>query len=146
MWVVSLIATYVLTLLLCMFQSSYSYSTVRTRRQWTNAQIYSAKEIKVIVDGCEQLVNVNEGQSILLAVEAAKIEQKSFCRTGTCGSCAMRIRNLEKIGSIIHDEPEPGDMIARSKVKKGYILSCIALVAEPGAIIELNKEDDYERA
>ena len=67
-----------------------------------------ASEVTVnLGGGREKVVLVKDGEFLLLALEDAKIGQKSFCRTGTCGACAVRITN-NKMNCFSHDEPEPG--------------------------------------
>lgn len=99
-------------------------------------------DITINMEGKQTIVPVKENETLLLAIEDAKLAQKSFCRTGTCGSCAIRITN----GAIDCIEHEGDDLIERSKVKKGFVLSCVAFVKKSGAIIELNQEDAYENA
>lgn len=66
------------------------------------------------------VLDVDEGESVLEAAEAAGVSLPFGCRTGACGTCTARL--LE--GEVSHRRPPRA--LKERHLADGYVLPCIA--------------------
>ena len=73
--------------------------------------------VKVILDGNNFEINVNEGETILEAAINANLDPPYACRVAACCSCKAKL--LE--GKVEMDDDEP---LTEEEIEEGFILTC----------------------
>lgn len=73
--------------------------------------------VKVILDGNEHEITVNEGDTILEAAINADLDPPYACRVAACCSCKAKL--LE--GKVEMDDDEP---LTEEEIEEGFILTC----------------------
>lgn len=73
--------------------------------------------VKVILDGNNFEINVNEGETILEAAINANLDPPYACRVAACCSCKAKL--LE--GKVEMDDDEP---LTEEELEEGFILTC----------------------
>ncbi len=76
-----------------------------------------AYSVKVILDGNEHEITVNEGDTILEAAINANLDPPYACRVAACCSCKAKL--LE--GKVEMDDDEP---LTEEEIEEGFILTC----------------------
>ena len=76
-----------------------------------------AYSVKVILDGNEHEITVNEGDTILEAAINADLDPPYACRVAACCSCKAKL--LE--GKVEMDDNEP---LTEEEIEEGFILTC----------------------
>ena len=89
--------------------------------------------VKVILDGEEFQLELEEGQSILDAAIEADIDPPYACQAAAC--CTCRAKVLE--GSVKMDD---SDMLTDWEIKEGYILTCQSHPTSEGVVISYDAE------
>jgi ferredoxin len=87
---------------------------------------------KITIKDFHKDIIVEEGQTILEAMEGNKIDMKSDCRSGLCGTCKAKLIK----GEVENSE---ADALSENEVKNGYILTCVAYPKSDCEIILLGK-------
>ena len=73
--------------------------------------------VKVILDGNDYEITVNEGDTILEAAINANLDPPYACRVAACCSCKAKL--LE--GKVEMDDDEP---LTEEEIEEGFILTC----------------------
>jgi ring-1,2-phenylacetyl-CoA epoxidase subunit PaaE len=76
-----------------------------------------AYSVKVILDGNDYEISVNEGDTILEAAINANLDPPYACRVAACCSCKAKL--LE--GKVEMDDDEP---LTEEEIEEGFILTC----------------------
>lgn len=76
-----------------------------------------AYSVKVILDGNDYEITVNEGDTILEAAINANLDPPYACRVAACCSCKAKL--LE--GKVEMDDDEP---LTEEEIEEGFILTC----------------------
>ena len=76
-----------------------------------------AYSVKVILDGNDYEITVNEGDTILEAAINANLDPPYACRVAACCSCKAKL--LE--GKVEMDDDEP---LTEEEIDEGFILTC----------------------
>lgn len=76
-----------------------------------------AYSVKVILDGNNYEITVNEGDTILEAAINADLDPPYACRVAACCSCKAKL--LE--GKVEMDDDEP---LTQEEIEEGFILTC----------------------
>jgi len=76
-----------------------------------------AYSVKVILDGNDYEITVNEGDTILEAAINADLDPPYACRVAACCSCKAKL--LE--GKVEMDDDEP---LTAEEIEEGFILTC----------------------
>ena len=76
-----------------------------------------AYSVKVILDGNNHEITVNEGETILEAAINADLDPPYACRVAACCSCKAKL--LE--GKVEMDDDEP---LTEEEIEEGFILTC----------------------
>jgi ferredoxin len=64
--------------------------------------------------------DVEDGMTLLQALEAGRIEIPSSCRNGTCRTCVCQLLQ----GSVRYEVEWPG--LSTEEMDEGYVLPCVA--------------------
>ena len=64
--------------------------------------------------------DVEDGMTLLQALEAGRIEIPSSCRNGTCRTCVCQLLQ----GSVRYEMEWPG--LSTEEMDEGYVLPCVA--------------------
>jgi len=64
--------------------------------------------------------DVENGMTLLQALEAGRIEMPSSCRNGTCRTCVCQLLQ----GSVRYEVEWPG--LSTEEIDAGYVLPCVA--------------------
>jgi len=73
--------------------------------------------VKVILDGIEYLISVNNGQTILDAAIEADIDPPYACRVAACCTCKAKLLS----GEVHMDDDDP---LTEEEIDEGFILTC----------------------
>jgi ring-1,2-phenylacetyl-CoA epoxidase subunit PaaE len=76
-----------------------------------------AHKVKIILDGNNYEITVNEGDTILEAAINADLDPPYACRVAACCSCKAKL--LE--GKVEMDDDEP---LTQEEIDEGFILTC----------------------
>jgi ring-1,2-phenylacetyl-CoA epoxidase subunit PaaE len=76
-----------------------------------------AYSVKVILDGNDYEITVNEGDTILEAAINANLDPPYACRVAACCSCKAKL--IE--GKVEMDDDEP---LTEEEIEEGFILTC----------------------
>lgn len=76
-----------------------------------------AKNVKIILDGREHTISVNDDQTILDAAIDANLDPPHACRVAACCSC----KALLVQGTVIMDDDEP---LTQEEIDEGFVLTC----------------------
>lgn len=76
-----------------------------------------AYSVKVILDGNNYEINVQEGETILEAAINADLDPPYACRVAACCSCKAKL--IE--GKVEMDDDEP---LTEEELEEGFILTC----------------------
>ncbi len=95
--------------------------------QEENTEMNAAVETFALDIEGQKAITINQGQSILDAVEAAGIAMASACRSGVCGACKCQITDgTAESTSLVSLTPD--------EIAEGFILACSATVSTDGAV------------
>ena len=64
--------------------------------------------------------DVEDGMTLLQAMEAGRMEVPSSCRNGTCRTCVCQLLQ----GSVRYEVEWPG--LTSEEMEEGYVLPCVA--------------------
>ena len=64
--------------------------------------------------------DVEDGMTLLQALEAGRVEMPSSCRNGTCRTCVCQLLQ----GSVRYQVEWPG--LSTEEMDAGYVLPCVA--------------------
>lgn len=76
-----------------------------------------AKNVKIILDGREYTISVNDDQTILDAAIDANLDPPHACRVAACCSC----KALLVQGTVTMDDDEP---LTQEEIDEGFVLTC----------------------
>jgi ring-1,2-phenylacetyl-CoA epoxidase subunit PaaE len=88
--------------------------------------------VKVILDGNNYEINVNEGETILEAAINANLDPPYACRVAACCSCKAKL--LE--GKVEMDDDEP---LTEEEIEEGFILTCQSHPKTEGCVISYDE-------
>lgn len=88
--------------------------------------------VKVILDGINYEINVNEGETILEAAINADLDPPYACRVAACCSCKAKL--LE--GKVEMDDDEP---LTEEEIEEGFILTCQSHPRSEGCVISYDE-------
>ena len=88
--------------------------------------------VKVILDGNNYDINVNEGETILEAAINADLDPPYACRVAACCSCKAKL--LE--GKVEMDDDEP---LTEEEIEEGFILTCQSHPKSEGCVISYDE-------
>lgn len=88
--------------------------------------------VKVILDGNNYEINVNEGETILEAAISADLDPPYACRVAACCSCKAKL--LE--GKVEMDDDEP---LTEEEIEEGFILTCQSHPKSEGCVISYDE-------
>ncbi|HPN19070.1 MAG TPA: 2Fe-2S iron-sulfur cluster-binding protein [Chitinophagales bacterium] len=88
--------------------------------------------VKVILDGNNFEINVNEGETILEAAINANLDPPYACRVAACCSCKAKL--LE--GKVEMDDDEP---LTEEEIEEGFILTCQSHPKSEGCVISYDE-------
>jgi len=78
---------------------------------------HMSRKVKVILDGQEYHITVEDGQTILEAAIEADIDPPYACRVAACCSCKAKLMS----GEVKMDDDEP---LSEEELSEGFILTC----------------------
>lgn len=73
--------------------------------------------VKIILDGKEHQITVNQGETILEAAIEANLDPPYACRVAACCSCKAKLM----AGKVEMDDDEP---LTEEELAEGFILTC----------------------
>jgi ring-1,2-phenylacetyl-CoA epoxidase subunit PaaE len=85
--------------------------------------------VKVILNGEEYAIEVEEGETILDAALRQDIDPPYACQMGICTTCRARLHS----GKVEMDEREG---LTDDEIKQGFILTCQSHPSAPGVVVE----------
>ena len=88
--------------------------------------------VKVILDGNNFEINVNEGETILEAAINANLDPPYACRVAACCSCKAKL--LE--GKVEMDDDAP---LTEEEIEEGFILTCQSHPKSEGCVISYDE-------
>ncbi|MFN8259522.1 MAG: 2Fe-2S iron-sulfur cluster-binding protein [Chitinophagales bacterium] len=91
-----------------------------------------AYKVKVILDGNNFEISVNEGETILEAAINADLDPPYACRVAACCSCKAKL--LE--GKVEMDDDEP---LTEEEIEEGFILTCQSHPKSEGCVISYDE-------
>ena len=90
-------------------------------------------QVKVILDGEEYDIVLEEGQTILEAGIEADIDPPYACRAGACCTCRAKLLN----GTVKMDD---SDMLTDWEIEEGFILTCQSHPTSKGIVVSYDEE------
>ena len=90
-------------------------------------------KIKVILDGENHELVLEEGQTILEAAIEADMDPPYACQAAACGTCRAKVME----GSVKMDDD---DMLTDWEVDEGYILTCQSHPTSEGVVVSYDEE------
>lgn len=91
-----------------------------------------AHKVKIILDGNNYEVTVNEGETILEAAINADLDPPYACRVAACCSCKAKL--LE--GKVEMDDDEP---LTQEEIEEGFILTCQSHPKSEGCVVSYDE-------
>jgi ring-1,2-phenylacetyl-CoA epoxidase subunit PaaE len=91
-----------------------------------------AHKVKVILDGNNYEITVNEGETILEAAINADLDPPYACRVAACCSCKAKL--LE--GKVEMDDDEP---LTQEEIEEGFILTCQSHPKSDGCVVSYDE-------
>lgn len=91
-----------------------------------------AHKVKIILDGNNYEVTVNEGETILEAAINADLDPPYACRVAACCSCKAKL--LE--GKVEMDDDEP---LTQEEIEEGFILTCQSHPKSDGCVVSYDE-------
>ena len=76
-----------------------------------------ATPVKIILDGNEYMIQVEDGQTILDAAIEAEIDPPFACRVAACCSCKAKLLS----GQVHMDDDDP---LSEEEIEEGFVLTC----------------------
>lgn len=76
-----------------------------------------ATPVKIILDGNEYNIQVEEGQTILDAAIEAEIDPPFACRVAACCTCKAKVLS----GEVRMDDDDP---LSEEEIEEGFVLTC----------------------
>ena len=76
-----------------------------------------ATPVKIILDGNEYMIQVEDGQTILDAAIEAEIDPPFACRVAACCSCKAKLLS----GKVEMDDDDP---LSEEEIEEGFVLTC----------------------
>jgi len=90
-------------------------------------------KIKVILDGENHDLELEEGQTILEAAIEADIDPPYACQAAACCTCRAKVME----GEVKMDDD---DMLTDWEIDEGYILTCQSHPTSEGVVISYDEE------
>ncbi|MCB9075378.1 MAG: 2Fe-2S iron-sulfur cluster binding domain-containing protein [Chitinophagales bacterium] len=75
------------------------------------------KKVKIILDGREHNINVNDDETVLDAAIDADLDPPHACRVAACCSCKAKVMQ----GKVEMDDDEP---LTEEEKEEGFVLTC----------------------
>ncbi|MCB0512702.1 MAG: 2Fe-2S iron-sulfur cluster binding domain-containing protein [Bacteroidetes bacterium] len=75
------------------------------------------KKVKIILDGREHNINVNDDETVLDAAIEADLDPPHACRVAACCSCKAKVMQ----GKVEMDDDEP---LTEEEKEEGFVLTC----------------------
>ncbi|HMU97424.1 MAG TPA: 2Fe-2S iron-sulfur cluster-binding protein [Chitinophagales bacterium] len=75
------------------------------------------KKVKIILDGREYNINVNDDETVLDAAIDADLDPPHACRVAACCSCKAKVMQ----GKVEMDDDEP---LTEEEKEEGFVLTC----------------------
>lgn len=91
-----------------------------------------AYSVKVILDGNNYDIKVNDGETILEAAINANLDPPYACRVAACCSCKAKL--LE--GKVEMDDDEP---LTEEEIEEGFILTCQSHPTSEGCVVSYDE-------
>jgi len=91
-----------------------------------------AHKVKVILDGNNYEITVNDGETILDAAIHADLDPPYACRVAACCSCKAKL--LE--GKVEMDDDEP---LTQEEIEEGFILTCQSHPKSDGCVVSYDE-------
>lgn len=85
--------------------------------------------VRVLPDDLQ--CDVEDGMTVLQALEAGRIEVPSSCRNGTCRTCVCQLLS----GTVRYEMEWPG--LSAEEMAEGFVLPCVAY---PSSDVVLQQE------
>jgi ring-1,2-phenylacetyl-CoA epoxidase subunit PaaE len=76
-----------------------------------------ATPVKIILDGNEYNIQVEDGQTILDAAIEAEIDPPFACRVAACCTCKAKVLS----GEVHMDDDDP---LSEEEIEEGFVLTC----------------------
>lgn len=76
-----------------------------------------ATPVKIILDGNEYTIQVEDGQTILDAAIEAEIDPPFACRVAACCTCKAKVLS----GQVHMDDDDP---LSEEEIDEGFVLTC----------------------
>lgn len=76
-----------------------------------------ATPVKIILDGIEYTIQVEDGQTILDAAIEAEIDPPFACRVAACCTCKAKVLS----GQVHMDDDDP---LSEEEIDEGFVLTC----------------------
>ena len=76
-----------------------------------------ATPVKIILDGNEYTIQVEDGQTILDAAIEAEIDPPFACRVAACCTCKAKVLS----GEVHMDDDDP---LSEEEIDEGFVLTC----------------------
>lgn len=80
-------------------------------------KINMPKKVKIILDGREYNINVNDDETVLDAAIDADLDPPHACRVAACCSCKAKVMQ----GKVEMDDDEP---LTEEEKEEGFVLTC----------------------
>lgn len=106
--------------------------SVLTRDYMENGYLSESTTVRIRLYGEEHDVQVNPGETILVAAVRAHLDPPYSCLSGTCATCRAKLLQ----GSVMMDA---NDVLSDDELAEGYILTCQSHPTSHGIVVDYDQ-------
>ncbi|HUH73048.1 MAG TPA: 2Fe-2S iron-sulfur cluster-binding protein [Chitinophagales bacterium] len=91
-----------------------------------------ATSVKIILDGNEYTIQVEDDQTILDAAIEAEIDPPFACRVAACCTCKAKVLS----GKVHMDDDDP---LSEEEIDEGFVLTCQSHPLTPDVVVSYDE-------